>query len=148
MGSHEPEVAGPDRLRQQLAAILSADVAGYSRLMGADERATVAALDSARSIFRNAIEARGGRVVDMAGDSVLAVFDSATGAVDAAVDSQVTIGSRASSVTEDRQMLFRVGVHLGDIISKPDGTVYGDGVNIAARLQAIAPPGGEIPRKS
>ena len=142
MGSNEPEVSDADVLRQQLAAILSADVAGYSRLMGADERATVAALDSARSVFRSAIETRGGRVVDMAGDSVLAVFDTATGAVDAAVDSQRTIGARASSQAEDRQMLFRVGIHLGDIIAKPDGTVYGDGVNIAARLQSISPPGG------
>ena len=142
MGSEEPAVSGTGLLRQQLAAILSADVAGYSRLMGADERATVAALDGARSVLRTAIETRGGRVVDMAGDSVLAVFDTATGAIDAAVDSQLTLRSRASSVTEDRQMLFRVGVHLGDIIAKADGTVYGDGVNIAARLQAIAPPGG------
>ena len=131
-----------DVMRQQLAAILSADAAGYSRLMGADERATVAALDGARSIFRTAIESRGGRVVDMAGDSVLAVFDTATGAVDAAVDTQLSIRSHASSVSEDRQMLFRIGIHLGEIIAKPDGTVYGDGVNIAARLQAISPPGG------
>ena len=112
-----------DALKQQLAAILSADVAGYSRLMGADERATVAALDGARSVFKSAIETRGGRVVDMAGDSVLAVFDTATGAVDAAVDSQLAIKSRAEKVTEDRQMLFRVGIHLGEIIAKPDGTV-------------------------
>ena len=142
MGRIEPEASDKDTLRQQLAAILAADVAGYSRLMGADERATVSALDGARSVFRSAIDSRGGRVVDMAGDSVLAVFDSATGAVDAAVDAQRTILSRASSVAPDRQMLFRVGIHLGDIIAKPDGTVYGDGVNIAARLQGIAPPGG------
>ena len=142
MGSNQPESSEKDSLRQQLSAILAADVAGYSRLMGADERATVAALDGARAVFRSAIESRGGRVVDMAGDSVLAVFDTATGAVDAAVDSQRTILSHASSVRADRQMLFRVGIHLGDIIAKPDGTVYGDGVNIAARLQGIAPPGG------
>ena len=142
MGRNEPEASNTDTLRQQLAAILAADVAGYSRLMGADERATVSALDVARLDFRTAIESRGGRVVDMAGDSVLAVFDSATGAVDAAVDAQRNVLSRASSVAADRQMLFRVGIHLGDIIAKPDGTVYGDGVNIAARLQGIAPPGG------
>jgi adenylate cyclase len=129
-------------LKQRLAAILAADVAGYSRLMAADERATVAALDAARAVFRTQIESSQGRVVDMAGDSVLAVFESATGAVGAALAIQDALEAAANALPEDRRMRFRIGVHLGDVIEKSDGTVYGDGVNIAARLEGIAEPGG------
>lgn len=110
--------------------------------MSSNERATVAALERARSVFRTEIEARNGRVVDMAGDSVLAVFDTASGALEASVATQTAILAHAATEPEDRRMLVRIGVHLGDIITKPDGTVYGDGVNVAARLQALAPPGG------
>lgn len=128
--------------RQRLPAILAADVAGYSRLMAADELATVAALDAARAVFRKHVEARQGRVVYMAGDSVLAVFETATGAVSAALAVQKELGTTADAVPEDRRMRFRIGVHLGEVIEKADGTVYGDGVNIAARLQGLAEPGG------
>jgi adenylate cyclase len=129
-------------VRQRLAAILAADVAGYSRLMAGDERSTVAALDSARGVFRQHIDAHQGRVIDMAGDSVLAVFDTATGAVAAALAVQAGLAAMAEDVSEDRRMRFRIGVHLGDIMEKTDGTVYGDGVNIAARLEGLAEPGG------
>jgi adenylate cyclase len=129
-------------LRQRLVAILAADVAGYSRLMAADERATVTALDAARSVFRTQIESNQGRVIDMAGDSVLAVFETAAGAVSAALAVQQELNASSSAVPEDRRMRFRIGVHLGDVIEKADGTVYGDGVNIAARLQALAEIGG------
>jgi adenylate cyclase len=129
-------------LKQRLAAILAADVAGYSRLMAADERATVQSLDAARALFRGRIQAHQGRVIDMAGDSVLAVFESAAGAVLAALEVQQQIESSMGDVPEDRRMRFRVGVHLGDVIEKGDGTVYGDGVNIAARLESLAIPGG------
>ncbi len=118
--------------RQRLAAILAADAAGYSRLMAADERTTVAALDAARAVFRTRIESNQGRIIDMAGDSVLAVFEIASGALSAALAIQQSL---------DGALQFRIGVHLGEIIEKPDGTVYGDGVNIAARLQALAEPG-------
>src|SRR5262245_27647170 len=128
--------------RQRLAAILAADMVGYSRLMSADERGTVAALDAARRVFRAEIEAAQGRVIDMAGDSVLAVFDSAIGAVSAAVAVQRRLDEASSSVPEDRRMRYRIGIHLGDVIERSDGTVYGDGVNIAARLQGLADPGG------
>ena len=128
--------------RQRLAAIFAADVVGYSRLMAADERATMAALEAARVIFRTRIESSQGRVIDMAGDSVLAVFDSATGAVSAALAVQQALEAAARTVPDDRRMRFRIGVHLGDVIEKPDGTVYGDGVNIAARLEGLAAPGG------
>jgi len=129
-------------LRQRLAAILAADAVGYSRLMAADERATVATLDAARAMFRSQIEANQGRVIDMAGDSVLAVFETAAGAVGAALAVQKVLAESASAVPDDRRLHFRIGVHLGDVIEKADGTVYGDGVNIAARLQALAEPGG------
>jgi adenylate cyclase len=129
-------------LRQRLAAILAADVAGYSRLMTTDEHATVAALDAARQVFRSRIQSHGGRVIDMAGDSVLAIFETASGALDAALELQESLNVEAANQPEARQMRFRIGVHLGDVIEKRDGTVYGDGVNIAARLQAIAEPGG------
>ena len=129
-------------LKQRLAAILAADVAGYSRLMAADERATVAALDSARAVFRTQIESNQGRVIDMAGDSVLAVFEIATGAVSAALAIQQQLVAAAGGVAEDRRMRFRIGLHLGEIIEKADGSVYGDGVNIAARLEGLAEPGG------
>ena len=131
-----------EALRQRLAAILSADAAGYSRLMAADDRATIAALDEARAVFRQEIEGHEGRVVDMAGDSVLAVFGTSAGAVRAALAIQSAIRARTSALPRERRMLFRIGVHVGDVIEKPDGTVYGDGVNIAARLQALAEPGG------
>ncbi len=128
-------------LKQRLAAILAADVAGYSRLMSADERATVAALDGARGVFRRWIEANQGRVIDMAGDSVLAVFETASGALRAAMAIQAALALTAAAETEERRMLFRIGVHLGDVMEKSDGTIYGDGVNIAARLESLAPPG-------
>lgn len=131
----------PD-LKQRLAAILAADAAGYSRLMAIDERRTVAALDAARAVFRNQIECHQGRVIDMAGDSVLAIFETATGAISAALVAQVQINAIADAAGNDRGMRFRIGVHLGDVIEKPDGTIYGDGVNIAARLEGLAEPGG------
>jgi adenylate cyclase len=129
-------------LKQRLAAILAADVAGYSRLMAADDRATVASLDAARGVFRTQIESNQGRVIDMAGDSVLAVFETAIGAVSAALAVQKVLNVSSNAVPEDRRMRFRIGVHLGDVIEKADGTVYGDGVNIAARLEGLAAPGG------
>jgi adenylate cyclase len=101
--------------------------------MATDERGTIAALDAARGVFRTQIESNGGRVIDTAGDSVLAVFDTAAGAVRAALAVQENLGPA---------LRFRIGVHLGDVMEKPDGTIYGDGVNIAARLQSLAEPGG------
>jgi adenylate cyclase len=129
-------------MRQRLAAILAADAVGYSRLMALDARATVEALDAARQVFRSHIESNQGRVIDMAGDSVLAVFETATGAVTAALAVQSELAARGADLAEDRRMRFRIGVHLGDLIEKVDGTVYGDGVNIAARLEGLAEPGG------
>jgi adenylate cyclase len=121
--------------KERLAAILAADAAGYSRLMATDQRRTVASLESCRAVFREHVESHQGRIVDMAGDSVLAIFDSATTAVHAALAIQKELEAGSCD------MRFRVGVHLGDVLEKADGSVYGDGVNVAARLQALAPAG-------
>jgi adenylate cyclase len=131
-----------DEIKQRLAAVLAADVAGYSRLMGDDERATVAALDASRDIFRDHVSGHGGRVVDTAGDSVLAVFELATAAVEAALAIQEALVERNAPQPEARRMRFRIGIHIGEVLTKPDGTIYGEGVNIAARLEAIADAGG------
>ena len=128
--------------RQRLAAILAADVSGYSRLMACDEPGTVSALDAAREVFARRIGSLQGRVIDMAGDSILAVFETAAGAVGTALAVQQELNARAEGLPEACRMRFRIGVHLGDIIEKADGTVYGDGVNTAARLEALAEPGG------
>src|SRR3954469_9669630 len=137
-----PLIASP--FKQRLVAILAADAAGYSRLMAGDDHATVDALDNARAVFRKLIEANAGRVIDMTGDSVLAVFETAAGAVGTALAIQEEIGASLEALPEERRLRFRIGVHLGDVIEKADGTVYGDGVNIASRLQALAEAGGVI----
>jgi adenylate cyclase len=129
-------------LRHRLAAILAADVVGYSRLMAQDDRATLGLLDASRGVFRARVEANQGRVVDLAGDSVLAVFETASGAVNAALEIQKALAITGEAQAEARRMRFRIGIHLGDVIEKADGTVYGDGVNIAARLEGLAEPGG------
>ena len=127
---------------RKLAAILSADAAGYSRLMADDEAATVQLLNNARVLFRERIQAHGGRLIDTAGDSVLAEFPSAVEAVDCAVEIQHELAKRNAQLAEHRRMAFRIGVNLGDVIEQEDGTIYGDGVNVAARLQTLAEPGG------
>ena len=126
---------------QRLAAILAADVVGYSRLMEADERATVATLDACRAVFKERVAGHGGRVVDTAGDSVLAAFPSAIGAVEAAVAIQEALRGRNEALPEQERMRFRIGVNLGDVIEKKDGSIYGSGVNVAARLEGLAEPG-------
>ena len=142
MRGTNPASAPDAPMRQRLAAVLAADAVGYSRLIGQDDLGTVAALDAARTVFSAHVESHQGQVIDTAGDSILAVFDTATGAVSAALAIQQQLNHGAQSVPEARRLLFRIGVHLGDLIEKSDGTVYGDGVNIAARLQALAPQGG------
>jgi len=121
---------------------LAADVVGYSRLMEADERATLSSLDASRAVFQEHVTGHGGRIVDTAGDSVLAVLQSAIGAVEAAIAIQDELYGRNESLPEDQRMHFRLGVNLGDVIEKDDGSVYGSGVNVAARLENLADPGG------
>jgi adenylate cyclase len=133
-----------DEIERRLAAILSADVAGYSRLMGDDERATVLTLTDYREVFSDHIARHKGRVIDSPGDNLLAEFASPVEAVDAANDIQHELGRRNRQLAEHRQMQFRIGINLGDVIAKKDGTIYGDGVNVAARLESLAQPGGII----
>jgi len=128
-------------VQRKLAAILSADVAGFSRLMGENEAATVATLGTCRNLVGDVIVNYRGRVVDMPGDNVLAEFASAVDAVQAAAAMQAQLKECNAGLPEPRRMTFRIGVNLGDVI-EDDGRIYGDGVNIAARIQALAEPGG------
>ena len=131
-------------MKHRALAVLAADAAGYSRLMAEDDVATVTELDDARDAFRRHIASQSGRVIDMAGDSVLAGFDTAAAAVRAAIAIQHELAPRAlgSSAQQQRRLLFRIGIHAGDVIEQPDGSIYGDCVNVAARLQALAEPTG------
>jgi TolB-like protein/class 3 adenylate cyclase len=127
---------------RRLAAILAADVAGYSRLMGADESGTLARLRQLRAeVIEPKIAEFHGRIVGSAGDSLLVEFASAVNAVRCAVETQQGLADRNAGLPEDRRMAFRIGVNLGDVIASDD-TIHGDGVNIAARLEKLAEPGG------
>jgi adenylate cyclase len=128
----------PDR---KLAAILSADVEGYSRLMGDDEVATVRTITEYREVIASAVAGHGGRVVDAPGDNVLAEFASVVDAVETAVEIQRDLRSRNAALPAARQMQFRIGINLGDVIVEGQ-RLYGDGVNIAARVEGLAEGGG------
>ena len=128
--------------RRKLAAILSADVVGYSSLMAANEAATVETLKSYRDIIARLVVRRGGRVVNAPGDALLAEFPSAVEAVQAAIEVQKSLEGHNIELEPARRMQFRIGVNLGDVIAEADGTIYGDGVNIAARMEALAEGGG------
>ncbi|MFQ5954958.1 MAG: adenylate/guanylate cyclase domain-containing protein [Kiloniellales bacterium] len=131
-----------ENTERRLAAILSADVVGYSRLMGADEAGTVASLKAHRTEFIDPkIAEHHGRIVKLMGDGALVEFASVVDAVECAVDIQRGMAERNAHAPDDRRMLFRIGVNLGDVIVEGDD-IYGDGVNVAARLQGLAEPGG------
>jgi len=128
--------------QRRLAAIVAADVAGYSRLMGRDESGTLAALKALRrEVIDPRIAAHGGRIVKTTGDGLLLEFPSVVDAVRCAAEVQTAMVAATAEVAEDRRIAFRIGVNLGDIILDGDD-IFGDGVNIAARLEAIAEPGG------
>jgi adenylate cyclase len=128
--------------KRKLAAILAADVVGFSRLAGADEDRTLARLRSLRSdLIDPTIAVHSGRVVKRTGDGALVEFRSVVDAVRCAVEIQNAMIERNSGVPEERRILFRIGVHLGDVVEESDGDLMGDGVNIAARLEGIAEPG-------
>ncbi len=127
--------------KRKLSAIFSADVAGYSRLMGEDEAATVEAITTYREIMGGLIRQHRGRVVDSPGDNILAEFASVVDAVQCAVAVQKEFQARNAELPENRRMEFRIGINLGDVIEEED-RIYGDGVNIAARLESLADPGG------
>jgi adenylate cyclase len=128
-------------LKRKLAAILSADVKGYSLLMGEDEEWTVRTLDTFKGVMKTLIPQHRGRVVDSTGDNLLAEFASVVDAVQAAVEIQQVLRAKNSLLPENRRMEFRIGINLGDVIEEGD-RIFGDGVNIAARLEGLAEPGG------
>jgi TolB-like protein/class 3 adenylate cyclase len=130
-------------MKRRLAAILAADVAGYSRLMEEAEDATVRDLKGHQAVILPLIGHHGGRIVDTAGDGILAEFPSVVGAVECAIEIQTTMATRNAGVPDHRCMLFRIGINLGDVIHD-ETRVYGDGINIAARLEALAEPGGVL----
>ena len=127
--------------KRKLSAILSADVAGYSRLMGEDEAATVSTIETYREVMSTLIKQHRGRVVDSPGDNALAEFGSVVDAVQCGMAVQNELQARNAELPENRRMKFRIGINLGDVIEEGD-RIYGDGVNIAARLEALADPGG------
>ena len=135
------------RVERRQAAILAADVAGYSRLMGADEVATAQSLREHRAALDPVVALHGGRIVKTAGDGLLLEFPSIVAAVECAIATQELMAERNANVPHDRQMLFRIGINLGDVLIEGDD-ILGDGVNIAARIESVAPAGGICLRKA
>ena len=129
------------RAKRKLRAILSADVKGYSRLMGEDELSTVRTLEAYRQMISEVIRNYGGRVVDSPGDNILAEFSSVVDAVECAVEIQEELKAKNSELSENRRMEFRIGINLGDVIEEGE-RIYGDGVNVAARIEGLAEGGG------
>jgi class 3 adenylate cyclase len=136
-------MAAPEqgRIERRLTAILAADVAGYSRLMGLDEVGTAKALREHRAAIDPILAGHGGRIVKTTGDGLLVEFPSIVAAVEAAIAVQKVMADRNANVPEDGRMLFRIGINLGDVLIEGDD-ILGDGVNIAARLEGVADPGG------
>ncbi len=129
-------------MERHLAAILAADVVGYSRLMEADEPGTIAALTAHREeLIEPKIAEHHGRIVKLVGDGILVDFTSVVDAVQCAVDIQRTMAERNAEEPEDQQIKFRMGINLGDVIVQGDD-IYGDGINIASRLEGLAEPDG------
>ena len=129
-----------DSLDRRLAAVLCADAVGYSRLMGEDDEATVRTLRAHRSKIERLIDTFRGRVVDAPGDNLLAEFPSAIGSVRCALEIQQALAAENEKLADDRRMLFRIGIHLGDLMVE-GSRIYGNGVNVAARLEGLAAPG-------
>ena len=127
-------------MERKLAAIFSADVKGYSRLMGEDEEGTLRTLTAYRQLIDTLIARHHGRIVGTAGDSVLAEFASVVDAVQCAVVIQTTLKAENASLAAEQRMEFRIGINLGDVMVQGE-QIYGDGVNIAARLESLADPG-------
>ena len=128
---------------RRLAAILAADIAGYSRLMHENEPATVRDLKAHQSVILPLVGRHGGRIIDTAGDGIMAEFPSVISATECAVEIQTLMAERNEGVAESRRMRFRIGINLGDVIHD-ETRIYGDGINIAARLEALAQPGGVL----
>jgi adenylate cyclase len=134
-------MSDPIAVNRRLVAVFAADVEGYSRLMGTDEVGTLKALTERRAILDRLIGEHRGRIANTAGDSVLAEFGSAADAVQCAVEAQTALAEANISLAPDRRISFRIGIHIGDVMIRA-GDLFGEGVNIAARLQSLAKPGG------
>jgi len=130
-----------ERAKRKLSAILSADAKGYSRLIGEDEVATIRTLKEHRELISKLIKEYRGRVVDSPGDNVLAEFASVVDAVESAVEIQNQLKTKNAQLPEKRRMEFRIGINIGDVIEEGE-RIYGDGVNVAARIEGLALPGG------
>ena len=128
-------------VKRKLAAILSADVKGYSRLMEEDEVTTVRTLEEYRAILSGHVDKHRGRVVDSPGDNLLAEFSSVVDAVESAVEIQKELKTKNDELPENSRMAFRIGINLGDVIEEGE-RIYGDGVNVAARIESLAAGGG------
>ena len=139
--SREGMAMEPIGLKRKLTAILSADVEGYSRLMGEDEAGTIHTLTVYREVMTTLIQQHRGRVVDSPGDNLLAEFASAVGAVESAVAIQRELKTRNADLPAERRMVYRIGINVGEVVVEGE-RIYGDGVNIAARLESIADRGG------
>jgi class 3 adenylate cyclase len=139
-GLHAMVQEQPSRIGRRLSAIFAADVAGYSRLMGLDEAGTARILREHRVIADAEVAKHGGRIVKTTGDGLLIEFASVVDAVECAVAVQTVMAERNDGVPQDRRMLFRIGINLGDVLIEGDD-ILGDGVNVAARLEGIAEPG-------
>jgi adenylate cyclase len=132
-------------LERKLVTILAADIQGYSRLMGIDEENTLATLSAHRALTDAIIAQHGGRICGTAGDSVLAEFASVFAAVQCAVEIQRDLAQANLALGEERRMWFRIGINIGDVMVK-DGDIFGDGVNIAARIEGLAEPAASASR--
>ena len=130
-----------DTVSRKLSTILAADVVGYSKMMAADEEATLRTLLSYRAIIADLLDKHGGRIFNTAGDAVLAEFNSAVEGVRCAISIQEELEVRNAELPDDRKMRFRIGINVGDVMIEGDD-LFGDGVNVAARLEGIASPGG------
>ncbi len=128
-------------MERKLAAILAADIAGYSRLMGEDEEGTLAALQAQRELVGRVIAAHRGRIFHHAGDSIVAEFNSAVAAAQSAIEIQREMARHQADLPAGRRLRFRIGLNIGDVMVENDD-LFGDGINVAARIEALAPPGG------
>ena len=137
----KPETPMPENESRRLAAILAADIAGYSALMGADEARTVRDLKGHQAVVLPMVAEFSGRIIDTAGDGILAEFPSVLNAVKCAVAIQTKMAERNATVEPERRMLFRVGINMGDVVYD-EARIYGDGINVAARLEGITEAGG------
>jgi len=129
-------------IKRKLTAVLNADVEGYTRLMGQDEVFTIRTLKAHREAITSFVEQYKGRVVDTPGDNVMAAFESVSNAVNCAAEIQRDLAERNAEIPSARMLQWRIGISLGDVVEEDDGSIYGDGVNIAERVQGLAEAGG------